>query len=1061
MTSFAFIAVVIVLFLCLFGLETDENVSEKIKHGQHGLWTWLVSGNWPAKVGAILLIIGIAALMRYALLHVAIPDQAKLSVGVLLTATIAFFSYSLREQPSRRALHLALAGAACGVAYLTAYSAWGLFGYLDNITGLSLLVLVAGAAAIFAVLSNAISIAILAMIGAYIAPAFAVDISPGPVVVYGYYAAISLLSFLMVYAKSWRPLIHLSFLFTLVGGIFFAWSSQYYQAEYYSKMQPLLLMLTLLHIYMPIIEGRATKDKWSIRFDLGYFVSLPIVATILTYSIAPNVNPEFSLGLLYLGLLWVAAALTQYDRREEVVRYSIVAFLFFVASAIAALADVSFPLIGIFTMTVLLTMSTRLKFPEGFDSASSFMLLVFVGLWVVETSFGSGSGSLFANQWFAEQVAVSVLVLWSSYTSRKRNPIFSKVFLFVAIGIALRAVIDELLRLEFFFFAEIGHSLLLIALAVLPSARLSQSVKVLLGSLAIFILYLSVFWVAYDAISSIAITFLFVDILVLGFFVSQYVSHTEENKFGIYALMAIPFFVLPWAFRLIHITPAVETSYVIYTCFATGLLVSVMIGSRLKWDSNDWSNKVVPYIYLFSCLALGMSVLFHIERGIWPMLFEIITLATLIFIVFTNQNEVRAKALGIYTVISVALVIQAMLLRYLGPDRVMTIADVVHMQFPAVVSLIWAGLGSLLAWWSGRIQSRRLWTVGSCLMVIAAVKLMLVDFSSLGELGNILALIAAGLAFLGVAWLVPIPPKSEASDTAVTDDELAVSSSFNPGTLLLIPLAAMAIIYFALQLDSGASSYKPMAVKSVAVPNPQRVVATEEATKESVKKAKPTKVAKATKPPARQISPQTTQRSTSIASSSSDVEGLPDVVKQGLSGLSDEYDNNPYASLKLKERTAKSRRDNSTKPQAQWKKASATWGDKLNTHGSIPKNAFKVFYLNMDDPFKAVYQENVNAINVDYPWNDFHGIDSQKFGAYWVRKLEMKKTSSVLFNFHQSRANVRIIVDKNIIYDRSGSNPKKGLTHTFEPGTHLLEVEYTNHWHTTKFNMQLLEKRAL
>ena len=44
-------------------------------------------------------------------------------------------------------------------------------------------------------------------------------------------------------------------------------------------------------------------------------------------------------------------------------------------------------------------------------------------------------------------------------------------------------------------------------------------------------------------------------------------------------------------------------------------------------------------------------------------------------------------------------------------------------------------------------------------MAIAAGKLVLVDFGSLGDLGNILALIAAGGVFLTVAWAVPMPPR--------------------------------------------------------------------------------------------------------------------------------------------------------------------------------------------------------------------------------------------------------------------------------------------------------------
>ena len=47
--------------------------------------------------------------------------------------------------------------------------------------------------------------------------------------------------------------------------------------------------------------------------------------------------------------------------------------------------------------------------------------------------------------------------------------------------------------------------------------------------------------------------------------------------------------------------------------------------------------------------------------------------------------------------------------------------------------------------------------VALTLLVLAALKVVLVDFSGLGELGNIVAVIAAGLVFLGVAWLAPMP----------------------------------------------------------------------------------------------------------------------------------------------------------------------------------------------------------------------------------------------------------------------------------------------------------------
>jgi hypothetical protein len=78
---------------------------------------------------------------------------------------------------------------------------------------------------------------------------------------------------------------------------------------------------------------------------------------------------------------------------------------------------------------------------------------------------------------------------------------------------------------------------------------------------------------------------------------------------------------------------------------------------------------------------------------------------------------------------------------------------------------MWVVMGAGLTWWGVKSISRGVWSAGAALLIVAAVKLVLFDFGSLGQLGNILALIAAGLVFLGVAWLAPLPPKSPVDAT--------------------------------------------------------------------------------------------------------------------------------------------------------------------------------------------------------------------------------------------------------------------------------------------------------
>ena len=146
------------------------------------------------------------------------------------------------------------------------------------------------------------------------------------------------------------------------------------------------------------------------------------------------------------------------------------------------------------------------------------------------------------------------------------------------------------------------------------------------------------------------------------------------------------------------------------------------------------------------------------------MVYEWVGFALLASVCWLQRDAVGADRRAIATLIGGALVLQAQMLRLLAPvnetAQVMSVLDVTTMRLPAVLSLIWALLGAALAYWSGRSGQRSTWTAGTALMAVAAGKLVLLDFGSLGDLGNIFALIAAGGVFMAVAWAVPMPPRA-------------------------------------------------------------------------------------------------------------------------------------------------------------------------------------------------------------------------------------------------------------------------------------------------------------
>lgn len=129
-----------------------------------------------------------------------------------------------------------------------------------------------------------------------------------------------------------------------------------------------------------------------------------------------------------------------------------------------------------------------------------------------------------------------------------------------------------------------------------------------------------------------------------------------------------------------------------------------------------------------------------------------------------------------------------------------------------------------------------------------------------------------------------------------------------------------------------------------------------------------------------------------------------------------------------------------------------TWGAALNPGGHAPLGAFKAFYINTQNPGQVIASETVPAIAINYAWSEFHGIKSEDFGAYWVGRVAFSEEKLQVFEVSQSWSNTRILVDGTVVYE-GGSDVRKPFV--FKKGRHLVEVEYTNNWHTTSFRVAI------
>lgn len=760
MTSF-FVLAIISVFILIFAVESEPGT----RRGQlfnSGLIHWLITGNWTAKVGAGLLILGIGALLRYILKEVDIPDGMKLSGGIVISAGLALAAYLLKNRPDRKGVYFALAGSSAGVAYLSAYAAYGFFEYVQGFNALVLLALVAVATGIFAVNSKSLSIAILSMTGAYLAPAFSLE-NTSPLTVYGYYILISSLCLIMVSIRGWRGLIHLSFLFTLAGSVFFAWTSQFYQPAYYSVMQPILLALAAIHLAMPLLERQARTTSWLERFDTAYFIALPSICALLTWIIAPN-NRHVSIGFALLALIWGIAAITlKKIGRADFIRYGVISALMLFGSAFFLFDDIPWYLFAMAVCVALLIAATKLELSKASQELLAGILLFTGFLHAADTLLSVKSEVAFINQVFLERAIASLMLGIGAAAASKREIILWQTLATFSVSWMFLSIIAEIFKLNIDYIPQLIHALALIL--VLLAAVFSKRFKTPTFPAMCLVVFLIIccWWASLDANTTYALFSAIISPIILMYFASTRLDGKKINdQTVILILCALPLAIAPWIYNAS--SPTFHQPGFIALIAATLTVICVWkIALRWQPDNPKTDDFLLPLHFFIILMISIFTDLFHIVRSAPAVLFELLSVFYLITFSFKPDcsGKPRRNAYGIVSVFAATLVIQAMILRLLGPQgiQVLTIADLDKMNLPVIISLTWALLGAGLTWWSSQRCSRTTWIFGTAILAISAFKMAVFDFGSLDQLGNIFALIAAGIVFLLVAWFAPFPPR--------------------------------------------------------------------------------------------------------------------------------------------------------------------------------------------------------------------------------------------------------------------------------------------------------------
>ena len=756
-----------------------------VERGIERIKRWFTSGNVPVKVGMLVLLAGVAALLKYASDQGWLRMPIELRLAGISAAALGGLVFAWRKRESHRAFALALQGGAIGVLLLVVFAAFKNYGLIGAVPAFALSVVLVAGLCVMAVLQESRTLAILGVLAGFMAPIWLSDGSGNHVGLFSYYALLNAGVFAIAWVRPWRILNLLGFAFTW--GIGTLWGVLQYAPAKFASTEPFLLLFFAFYLLLPLLYARKAATAGSARIDGCLLFGTPLVAFSLQAGLLQG--ERMPLALCALGLAALYAVLARVLLGRERLRllaqgYAILAVGFAtlaVPLALSAKATASvFALEGAGLVWLGLAQQRRLArwAGIGLQLAAAFALAMGVAgihaggaIAVANAAFMGAlliALAAFATAWLyrdAGNVPVAViayvwgLLWWLGDIANEierfvetDSELHGLLLLLGATG-WLAAEVHRRRPAQALALTTLGCFVLAFPLAFLQVSEYGQPFAghgawawplfAALGVRSLLCLRVGSGTVA--ALAQLAWWLLWPTVLSL---LAWHIGARFELAEGwVGMLLSLPWLLLAWlSLRRWHWLA--QPLGVAFDRYRTALQAAVFALLGLWWVaslSSSAASAPLPWIVLFNPLELAqVAALALVAMRLWrgrgepapPLQLVGLALAALVLVTVMTLRAVHHWG-G-----------EAWDDRLLGASLAQT-----------SLTVVWSLLG-VLGWVGG---SRRgqwgLWLAGAILMGVVLAKLLLIDRGNLGDLLGIGAFIAYGLLCTLVGWLAPAPPR--------------------------------------------------------------------------------------------------------------------------------------------------------------------------------------------------------------------------------------------------------------------------------------------------------------
>ena len=269
-------------------------------------WGWITGGNIFVRVGIIILFMGMTFLIRYAIGQNLVPLELRLII--VGAVAIALLGWGWKQRQRKQNFALVVQGGGIGLLYLTIFASFSLYHVLDSTPAFVMLGIIVILAAIMAIKQNAVSLALFAAIGGFLAPILTSTGSNNYIGLFSYYTILNLGIFAVAWFKSWRILNLTGFIFTFA--ISGTWGALRYEPEFYQTTQPFLIVFFLLYVGISVLFALRRSLDFRDTIDSSLVFGTPLLAFIMQCELVGDFEygiaiSAFSIAAFYLCLAFI------------------------------------------------------------------------------------------------------------------------------------------------------------------------------------------------------------------------------------------------------------------------------------------------------------------------------------------------------------------------------------------------------------------------------------------------------------------------------------------------------------------------------------------------------------------------------------------------------------------------------------------------------------------------------------------------------------------------------------------------------------------------------------